>query len=266
MKKSFLTILLIIIMVLSIVLLSACNREMDSQQAKETVLKILKDLNALKDFQLETQTFSLINDDEEDYSAIENSYILKSSGEQENKKVYYKMDSRDITSPDKKSYSQNIGEIYFGKAGDKYYYFLTVEDNEYQQGELKSNKSEKEYEIVEESEFLEESADFQDTIFKNFFKVLKYSFAELLELEDAKITATKSFKNMALTLSYTEEEVTYNMNIDFTKDRINKILTTVTSEEDGKTIEIYSITHVFTYNIKSIKLPSTDDYDLRENS
>ena len=57
MKKSFLTILLIIIMVLSIVLLSACNREMDSQQAKETVLKILKDLNALKDFQLETQTF-----------------------------------------------------------------------------------------------------------------------------------------------------------------------------------------------------------------
>ena len=181
-------------MVLSIVLLSACNREMDSQQAKETVLKILKDLNALKDFQLETQTFSLINDDEEDYSAIENSYILKSSGEQENKKVYYKMDSRDITSPDKKSYSQNIGEIYFGKAGDKYYYFLTVEDNEYQQGELKSNKSEKEYEIVEESEFLEESADFQDTIFKNFFKVLKYSFAELLELEDAKITATKSFK------------------------------------------------------------------------
>ena len=176
------------------------------------------------------------------------------------------MDSRDITSPDKKSYSQNIGEIYFGKAGDKYYYFLTVEDNEYQQGELKSNKSEKEYEIVEESEFLEESADFQDTIFKNFFKVLKYSFAELLELEDAKITATKSFKNMALTLSYTEEEVTYNMNIDFTKDRINKILTTVTSEEDGKTIEIYSITHVFTYNIKSIKLPSTDDYELRENS
>ena len=74
-------------MVLSIVLLSACNREMDSQQAKETVLKILKDLNALKDFQLETQTFSLINDDEDDYSAIENSYILKSSGHQENKKV-----------------------------------------------------------------------------------------------------------------------------------------------------------------------------------
>ena len=69
-----------------------------------------------------------------------------------------------------------------------------------------------------------------------------------------------------MTLSYTEEEVTYNMNIDFTKDRINKILTTVTSEEDGKTIEIYSITHVFTYNIKSIKLPSTDDYELRENS